>query len=422
MGWSAPLLSLWEAASGASREAAGVIATGVETVGQHVLEGTHSAAHLATSAASWTVTETARTRSWAADKAAVGARRIDEEAIAGTRAAIKAVLEPGLGALGPLDRTRQSIVKRINGALDSVQEMFGDKKPEDSIQACSLNTNTKDVDADGTLVSYPDGKCASVTSKSTPIKLTEIAKAESDAYLSDSACCQALRKNGSSARTIVYVNGIGTAKEVQCATLKAIGDLTCAKVYGVYNATEGFYRDAVQTSQDRNLIFSASAGHLPRTEDGRNPAVDTLTRLIESEAMQNKSLELWAHSQGGAIASLALYDADNFLTSAGIKDGLKNVQVKSFGSAAPHWPDGPTYEHYVHVNDATPVLFGLGDNPSEDKDDAGANAKVIRFSGDPANGPFQTENPSAAIPAPKANHDMVATYLKMEKQENGGCT
>lgn len=34
--------------------------------------------------------------------------------------------------------------------------------------------------------------------------------------------------------------------------------------------------------------------------------------------------------------------------------------MKRFGSAAPSWGDGPEYEHYIHVDDATPSLFGLG--------------------------------------------------------------
>jgi hypothetical protein len=104
------------------------------------------------------------------------------------------------------------------------------------------------------------------------------------------------------------------------------------------------------------------------------------------------------------------------------RGSLDGVQVKSFGSAAPQWPDGPSYEHYVHVNDFTPVAYGLGDQAANDRANAGSNSTVIRFSGSPAGGAFKTVNPDKNAPLSfEGNHHIVQTYLKMEKQIHGGC-
>ncbi len=264
-----------------------------------------------------------------------------------------------------------------------------------------------------------------MTGKGDQVGVEAIAHAEQDAYQSETACCKSKRDNGMPPRTIVYVNGIKTDQKTHCETLRAIADQTCAKVYGVYNATEGPYRDSVQTGQDRSAIDAANEGRMPGTGDGRNPAVDTLSRLLKSKVLNGEPVDLWAHSQGGAVSSLALYDVKNSLDTIGMTDGLKGVHVTSMGSAAPMWPmwpDGPAYEHYIHVNDATPFVYGIGDDPATDGDKAGEGASVIRFSGDPAGGPFATENlQRSAIPAPTANHDVFATYLKMQKQQHGGC-
>lgn len=425
MGWGDSFSAAWEKATDAAKTAAAAVASGAVSVGRRVLDGSKWVASQTVAAATWMGMETARVARWSAHKAAEGATWVKQEGVAGVRGIMKGVGSPGFGLLGRFDETKQSMADKVNTALDKVRERFGQHKPEQPTVKCPLLDPAKDVNLDGTLISYPDGKCAPVTAKSEAGP-DQIAKAEANAYQSDSPCCQARRAKGEPPRTIVYVNGVQTTKEKHCETLKAIGDLTCAKVYGVYNATaglntSGFYRDAVQTSQDRRLIFEANKGRLPQAHDGRNPAVDSLSDLIVTQRKDGKPLELWAHSQGGAITSLALYDAANTLAAVGKSDALKGVQVKSFGSAAPHWPDDPTYEHYVQVNDATPVLFGLGDDSASDHQRAGVNAKMIRFSGKPSDGQFKTEQLDESIPASTSNHDITATYLKMEKQEHGGC-
>jgi hypothetical protein len=89
-----------------------------------------------------------------------------------------------------------------------------------------------------------------------------------------------------------------------------------------------------------------------------------------------ESIHIQAHSQGGAITSLALHRAARVLADEGIwqlrADGsylVTGVVVDTYGSAAPAWPrlvkqldDGSQVSpllHFVHVRDATPTLLGI---------------------------------------------------------------
>lgn len=258
----------------------------------------------------------------------------------------------------------------------------------------------------------PNHNCVAV-----PPGANTLATAKGRSVQAESPCCQARRAAGANPRDIIYVNGISTDKQAHCRTLNLIAAQTCARVVGVYNATESKLADAAQTGQDRRLIKAAASRKC-------TPAVDTLARAVADEVEAGRPPEIWANSQGGAVTSLALYEANNDLgVLTGEREALKGVSVKSFGSAAPQWIDGPKYEHYIHVNDFTPTLFGLGHDGARDAASAGNGAKVIRFSGDPAKpGPFETSTIiKDFLPAPTSNHSIDDTYLRMEKQKNGGC-
>jgi hypothetical protein len=154
--------------------------------------------------------------------------------------------------------------------------------------------------------------------------------------------------------------------------------------------------------------------------------VQTLRNQVLRELREGRQPEIWAHSQGGAVASLALYEADSARKiAAGTPNPLAGVKVKSFGSAAPAWVDGPDYEHFIHVNDPVPSMFGLGHSAVAGDIAAGKAAKIIRFSGDPESELPYTTSPSSKaldlIPLAKKYHPVGSSYLKMEKQQNGGC-
>jgi hypothetical protein len=396
--WGDAFKAAWNQATDAARNAAGALATtgakekASEVVAEWAREKYNYAKKKATETVeNWVNNKTDEVTEWAKEKA---------------RSIIGAVSRKGISALMHVKEGYDAIAEKVRAGYNKIKSLFGNKDAATPIEKCANNFNSlSDKELDGKMIGCCDkeGKCMLVSSKD-------------NGYLSQTSPCPEKRKAGEPPRSIVYVNGIQNTKADHCKTLKAIGDSTCANVVGIYNATEGiggagYIGDAAQTERDRKLIMEAKKGHHPQTHDGRNPAVDTLSDLIVKETKAGNPPEIWAHSQGGAVTSLALYGANNRLKFSGKKDGLKAVKVNSFGAAAPHWVDGPTYKHYVHVNDFTPITFGLGDDPKSDSKNAGKNAEVIRFYGDITN--LNRDNPEKDwFASPSANHNMIDIYIK----------
>ncbi len=304
--------------------------------------------------------------------------------------------------------------------------MLGAQPAGDPVQVCPAAQRNADIavmneELDGWIMvpRGPGQDCIAI-----PPGGDALTRARALSVTSTSACC--LSKAGTTPpRDIVYVNGIMTDHMTHCDALNKIAAQTCGRVVGVYNATNGFLADAAQTGQDRRLIKTAASGKKALSKDGRNRAVDTLSRAIADEVESGRSPEIWAHSQGGAVASLALYEARNdLMVLTGKAEPLAGVIVKSFGSAAPQWPGGPEYQHFVHMNDPVPTMFGLGHDEAKDTLYAGGKAKVVRFAGDVKDSlPFETANLRKEwLPVNiDENHSVIRSYLRMEKQQNGGC-
>jgi hypothetical protein len=444
-GWGDKFDEAWSAASEVGRKAAADVAVGSVLVGptplrrldavrggikwvSHVgVHGAQWAARKAQEASHWAATQAKRAESWAARKAKQGVRSGLKSAAEKVFSGASVAQDAWRGATAPVKRVAQT----VSDVIDRVSTKFGRKKLRSSAHSCPAGRPARDVDFDGSIVG---SGCIPLSHKGDEVTKDILAKAESSAVASESPCCKKKRARGEASGTIVYVNGINTTKAEHCQSLRAIAEQTCKKVYGVYNATEepkiGSFSlaDAVQTSKDRRLIRQAQDGKLPKSADGRNPAVDTLTMLIDAKGRAGEPLEVWAHSQGGAVTSLALYGAKRMGSVQGRKDPLGHVSVKSYGAAAPSWVAGPRYEHYVHVNDATPVLYGLGDDPDFDETHAGKNARVIRFSGEPQNRLAEVNGDQSDdahfIPHPSKYHKFDGTgnaYLQMHRVEHGGC-
>lgn len=394
MGWGNPFREAWNAATEKGKELARRAASAAIDKGKELASDAYD---------------------WGKQKAA----QVYEAAQAKARDKLRDVADSGYDSVaGGVEKARRA-KETVRKGYGKVREAFGAQPAGSPICNCPGNTKDgiKDADRDGWMMAPqgPGKPCVAV-----PPGKTALADARAKAVPAQSPCCTAKRA-GQPTRDIVYVNGINTNQADHCETLNQIAAQTCGRVVGVYNATEGMSADAMQTGQDRRLIKAASSGKSIPTQDGRNPAVDTLSKTISQELRAGRPPEIWAHSQGGAVTSLSLFQARNDRAIAtGNPDPLAGVKIKSFGAAAPTWPDGPGYEHYVHVNDATPSLFGLGHGPAGDAANAGAGAKVIRFAGDPAGGPF-TRPDLDWTPAGTSNHGVGDTYLKMEKQINGGC-
>jgi hypothetical protein len=228
--------------------------------------------------------------------------------------------------------------------------------------------------------------------------------------------------NAGTGRVIYYVNGIRTTWQGHCDTLKAIGKATCSKVIGIYNATNGATRDLGESAADtknvtRNRIRTYW-GYDTRYV-GENPTVRPLAALIKAEVASGLRPEVWAHSQGGLITSLALAHARNTLKAARGLD-IDRVTVKSFASAAPWWPSGPRYTHFIHTNDLVPVNLGLGRRGNYSL--AGKGARIYRFNGEPGEFEDKPKGVWASIPYMTSYHDMMKVYLRYYKSKFGDCS
>jgi hypothetical protein len=185
------------------------------------------------------------------------------------------------------------------------------------------------------------------------------------AIVSHSDCCEESRKQQPQSQ-VYFVNGICTSLNEHYDTLAAISSFTCHSVLGIYNGTRGFFGDALDVANELRLIQLAQLG---RGEGERIPAVSTAVNILLAELTTSEegAFELWAHSEGGLIASLALYEVEAQITASADLNAeqegdvrIRRIQVRSFASAAPCWVEGPEYEHYVHVKDLTPNALGLG--------------------------------------------------------------
>jgi hypothetical protein len=398
MGWGDPFKAAWNGATGKARQLGSAVANGVNSAKDWTAER-------AGQVRDWGARTAGQVRDWAAETGTSAVRGIERGAIQAGEA-VGGAINRGMNALR---NARDSIAQTANEAYNAVRGLFGLEPVGEACPTCpGPGEPQTDEEADGY---YMGEGCK-------PKRTLDEAKASPTRPAPDNQCC----RENPSGKTIYYVNGINTTREAHCKTLRDIANSTCANVIGIYNAHEGFVADALQTGGDRQLINQAAGGTPPRL-DGRNPAVNTVSDTIYSEVMAGNQPEIWAHSQGGAVTSLGLYSADNRLQMAGNQDRLSGVSTTSFGSAAPRWVDGPTYEHYVHTDDITPVGLGLGDNPSSDAARAGQGAKVYRFSGNQANGwPDQgAAGYSRGILHPTANHGVEETYVAKREQVHGGC-
>lgn len=175
--------------------------------------------------------------------------------------------------------------------------------------------------------------------------------------------------SGAGEGTLIFVNGMGETPASSRVQAQRIANATGMNVVNLYNATEGGLKDLIQSVGDTFDL-------------GTNKAVDSLADQVYARLIAGEPVRLMAHSQGGLITSRALTDvrnrlvAEGGLTRAQAEERLGLVGVETLGSAAPSWPDGPRYVHYVNRSDFVPTFLGVG-RPVFTH--AGKDAEVISF-------------------------------------------
>lgn len=164
-------------------------------------------------------------------------------------------------------------------------------------------------------------------------------------------------KSGHPTQKIIFVNGIANSPDNHYDSLQGIADHANAEVVGVYNASEGLFKDLWQCVKDKLGI-------------GHNPAVDTLRNTLYAELSSGSQqpINLMAHSQGALITSRALGDVRNQLKEDGLSPQeidarMSRINVDTFGGAAWTYPDGPHYNHYTNALDPVASMFGQNTLP-----------------------------------------------------------
>lgn len=175
--------------------------------------------------------------------------------------------------------------------------------------------------------------------------------------------------------TILFVNGVSTAKDKEAAEMQALADKTGEPVIGVHNATQGALKDYAQTIEDR-------------ADFGKNPAVDSMADLVYSKIKNGEPVRIAGYSQGGLICSRALEHVENRLqledglTAAQAKQRMGLVTCETFASAASRYPDGPHYVEYINRHDPVQLFSfrAFGEDPGNPLVHKGAGAITHAFS------------------------------------------
>lgn len=182
-----------------------------------------------------------------------------------------------------------------------------------------------------------------------------------------------LPDNGKEAsELIIEINGIMTPGALHQRTLQALAN-TGARVIGVHNATSGMLSDLAQTVMDK-------------LDWGKNPAVDTVNKVLWDALEKGQSVRFAGHSQGAVIIARALVDAKNRMllekgmTPDEVTQALRKVTVETFGGAATSFLDGPQYRHMVNRWDLIPWVSGVGGSDLHPFSRPGKGATVRVFS------------------------------------------
>ena len=153
-------------------------------------------------------------------------------------------------------------------------------------------------------------------------------------------------------RKVFFINGMNNTPEEHVEAALALSLVQMCTVRGIYNATDGAFRDFLQCIADKDQFdgpLSLSANHAVGIRtffDGQLPEQAArhalsrnkcqLTAFDELRVAARRYDEIFAHSQGNLILS-------NVLQAIMAVDGPKGISgrvVHTFGSPTVNWPQG----------------------------------------------------------------------------------
>ena len=151
------------AASSAAKKTAGAITGGAKMVGDGIVSGAKAVGNAVVTGAK------------AVGNAAVAVKDGVKE---GVRGATRAVADAGYNAIGAGKDALDSGAKKVSDAYAKAKEQFTGKPPAQPCIACT----GKDVDHDGSVFGYVNGKCVPLTEKGQEVTRADIEKAKKSGY------------------------------------------------------------------------------------------------------------------------------------------------------------------------------------------------------------------------------------------------
>jgi pimeloyl-ACP methyl ester carboxylesterase len=146
-----------------------------------------------------------------------------------------------------------------------------------------------------------------------------------------------------------FLNGISTNRSVLRLNGKALADLFQRKIWLMHNPSDGIILDLLESAVGRTMQMVSTLE-------------SSVAQILEEALNTHRRVILLAHSQGGIIATGALYRLAKNLSGSRSR-ALKKLEVYTFASAATELNLPQVYaEHFYHKQDYI-ARIGVAGNP-----------------------------------------------------------
>ncbi len=147
----------------------------------------------------------------------------------------------------------------------------------------------------------------------------------------------------------LFLNGICTDRSVLRLNGKALADIFGRKIYLMHNPSDGVVLDLLECAVGRTMQIISTLD-------------ESVSHILEDALEHNDKVVFIAHSQGGIIATGALYKLARRLPRDR-SQLLNKLEVYTFSSAATECDVPQVYaEHFLHTHDYV-AQIGVGANP-----------------------------------------------------------
>jgi tetratricopeptide (TPR) repeat protein len=150
-------------------------------------------------------------------------------------------------------------------------------------------------------------------------------------------------------KPVYFINGIRNSLEESNANAQLLAYLLERPVTRVYNKSDGLISDLYESGKLKIGLLKD------------NPAVQSLVENIISDLKREEPVEIYAHSEGAIITSVALDIVKEKYPELFAKNAYK-ISVNTYGGAARNFPEGPAYNHVVFKSDPVPLVGAKDQN------------------------------------------------------------